>query len=199
MTISVFIDNNVWDFLFDHKIDLVTALPHSEFSIGITREAEFEIPPIAHKKPALLEFIESTISRCGIEADSYFGFEDHNLPPGKQRVAGFDFGRFASDEELKFMDSQRALRKPSHSKLNPKTELYKQEADIALAARSFHSVVLTLDAKKGPLADAHVQGGKVVFLAGFDPSAMSLGDFVKQALSERGGFDRPAEASIGIR
>lgn len=114
-------------------------------------------------------------------------------------MAGFDFGRFASDEELKFIRSQRALQKPSYLKMNPKTELYKQEADIALAARSFHSAVLTLDAKKGPVADAHTQGGKVVFLTGFDPSAMSLGDYVKQALSERGGFDRLSEASNAHR
>ena len=51
----------------------------------------------------------------------------------------------------------------------------------SLAARSFHSVVLSLDAKAGPINDAYQQGGKVVFLTDFDKSGMSLSDFIKAA------------------
>jgi hypothetical protein len=61
--------------------------------------------------------------------------------------------------------------------------LYPKEADISLAARSFHSVVLTFDKKKGPLKDAYDQGGTVVFLTDFDKSGMSLRDFIKRAWS----------------
>jgi hypothetical protein len=53
------------------------------------------------------------------------------------------------------------------------------EADISLAARSFHSVVLSLDKKKGPLKVAYEQGGKVIFLTDFANSRMSLSDFIK--------------------
>jgi hypothetical protein len=61
------------------------------------------------------------------------------------------------------------------------TKLHPGEADISLAARSFHSVVLSLDKKKGPLKDAYEQGGKVVFSTDFDKSGMSLSDFIKAA------------------
>ena len=60
-----------------------------------------------------------------------------------------------------------------------KTKLYKDEADISLATRSFHSVVLSLDAKRGPINNAYKQGGKVVFLTDFDKSGKSLRDFIK--------------------
>jgi len=51
------------------------------------------------------------------------------------------------------------------------TQLYKNEADISLAAR--------LDKKKRPLKDAYEQGGKVVFLTNFENSGMSLSAFIK--------------------
>jgi hypothetical protein len=46
MPISVYIDNNVWDLLFELKIDLSTELPDDEFRLCLTREAEFETPPM---------------------------------------------------------------------------------------------------------------------------------------------------------
>ena len=62
-------------------------------------------------------------------------------------------------------------------------KLYPNEADISLAARSFHSVVSTFDKKKRPLRDAYEQGGKVIFLTDFDESSMLLRDFIKRAWS----------------
>jgi hypothetical protein len=59
--------------------------------------------------------------------------------------------------------------------------LYAKEADISLAARSFQSIVLSLDKKNGPLKSALKQGGKVVFLTDFDASGLSLRDFIKAA------------------
>jgi hypothetical protein len=46
--IAITLDNNVWDFLFERKIDLAAELPSDEFAIFITREVEIEsmaIPP----------------------------------------------------------------------------------------------------------------------------------------------------------
>ncbi len=43
-------------------------------------------------------------------------------------------------------------------------------------------VVLTLDRKPGALADAHRQGGKVVFLTGFEESGLTLREFIEAAL-----------------
>jgi 5S rRNA maturation endonuclease (ribonuclease M5) len=42
-------------------------------------------------------------------------------------------------------------------------------------------VVLSLDAKTGPINAAYKQGGMVVFLTDFDKSGKSLSDFIKAA------------------
>lgn len=184
MRIGVYIDNNVWDFLFERKMDLTIELPRDEFVVCITREAEFEISPLETIKPELFSFIQLTIERCQTKSDAFFGFNDESLPLAEQRVTGFDQGRFISPEEQEFMVMQRTPLKPSHSKLNTKTKLYKDEADISLAARAFHSVVLSLDGKKGPINTAYQQGGRVVFLKDYDAQGMSLANYIKNKLAE---------------
>ena len=47
--INVYIDNNVWDFLFARRIDLAVALPSDRFCLYIPREVEFEIPTAPEK------------------------------------------------------------------------------------------------------------------------------------------------------
>ncbi|MDB6061975.1 MAG: hypothetical protein JWM78_2078 [Verrucomicrobiaceae bacterium] len=63
------------------------------------------------------------------------------------------------------------------------TKLYKNEADISIAARAMHSVVLTLDKKAGPINDAYKKGGKVVFLDDFDSSGLSLKEFIRSHIN----------------
>lgn len=179
--ISVYIDNNVWDLLFALRIDLAVELPKDEFCVCITREAEFEIPPIEESKPELKAFIEKTIRECSIGTDIFFGFSDDSFPAEEQRVGGFDVGRWAQPEELAFLDQQRT----SLGALRAKTRLYKNEADRSLAARAFTGVVLTLDAKKGPINDAYRQGGRVVFLTEFASSGLPLAEFIRRALGQR--------------
>lgn len=142
--LSVYLDNNVWDFLYDHRIDLADALPRDRFRLAITREAEFEIPLIPASKAGLKNFIADTIARCTIRTDSLFGFYDETLPDNEQRYGGFDFGRWASQEELDLLAQQRLPLNP----IKRKTGLYKDEADRALALRAIHSVVLSLDEKR---------------------------------------------------
>jgi hypothetical protein len=108
MPISVYIDNNVWDFLFDRKMDLAAELPKKEFCICSTREAEFEIPPMPPEKKA---FAEETIARCEIRTDAFFGFAEAGLPSGDHRVAGFNQGRWISAEEMAFIEQQRTAIK----------------------------------------------------------------------------------------
>ncbi len=79
---------------------------------------------------------------------------------------------------MAFITEQRSALKTD--KKRP-TKLYPGEADISLAARALHAVVLSLDAKAGPINDAYEQGGKVIFLTDFDKSGMSLSDFIKAA------------------
>jgi hypothetical protein len=169
----VFIDGNVWNFLFDRNLDLAAELPASYWSIMHTREAEFEIPV---GKPALDAFIKETMNRCDIKTDALFGFADETKPVTEQRFGGFNVGRFAHPEEIAFLGSYRA------SHIQRPTKLQKHEADISLAARSFHSVVLTLDTRSAPLKAAHSQGGKVVWLNDFDASGLTLADFIRRAI-----------------
>jgi hypothetical protein len=181
MRISIYIDNNVWDFLFDRKLDLSAELPREEFCLCLTREAEFEIPPIPIEKADLKNFIEETIKRCTIETRPYFGFYDDNHTDTEQRVAGFDEGHWVTKEEHAFIEQQQTRLS---QKEKPKTRLYKNEADISIAARSFHSVVITLDKKAGAINDAYKKGGKVVFLNDFRDSGLSLKDFISNQLAD---------------
>lgn len=179
MKISVYIDNNVWDFLFSRSIDLSVELPNSEFCLCMTREAEFEIPPIPNEKFDLKKFIEDTIKKCVIEPHSYFGFFNTDHSNEEQRVGDFNVGFWASPEEVAFMEQQKA-RLGSIKKTS--TKLYKNEADISIAARAIHSVVITLDKKTGPINDAYKQGGKVVFLNDYDSSGLTLKEFILSSL-----------------
>lgn len=179
--VSVYIDNNVWDFLFERGLDLSVELPADRYCLCMTREAEFEIPPIPAEKIELKRFIETTIAKC-VQTVSLFGFYDETLPENEQRYGGFDVGRFASDAELDFLNQQR---KSISDRKREKTKLFRNEADVSVAARSFESVVLTLDAKKGPINTAYEQGGLVVFLKDFDDSGLSLGDYVDAQIAKR--------------
>jgi hypothetical protein len=173
LTTGIFIDGNVWNFLFERKLDLAVELPAGEWGIMHTREAEFEIPV---GKPELDAFIKETMERCNFRTDSLFGFADSAKPVAEQRFGGFGVGRWAHPDEIAFLASQRG------SQVERPTKLRKHEADISLAARSFHSIVLTLDQKSAPLRAASSKGGKVVWLNTFDDSGLTLANFIKQAV-----------------
>lgn len=179
--VSVYIDNNVWDFLFARGLDLSLELPCERYCLCMTREAEFEIPPIPPKKAELKRFIEATVAKC-VKTKPLFGFYDESLPADEQRFGGFDVGGFASDAELDFIEQQR---KTISTRKREKTKLFGNEADVSIASRSFEAVVLTLDAKKGPLNTAYQQGGLVVFLTDFDESGLSLSDYVDAEIAKR--------------
>ena len=107
MSINIYIDNNVWDFLFERNIDLSVELPRFEFCLCLTREAEFEIPPIPKEKSSLKEFIEETIRKNDVETRPYVGFSEPQHPEDEQRVAGFTMGYWATAEELAFIEQQK--------------------------------------------------------------------------------------------
>jgi hypothetical protein len=174
---DIFFDNNVWDFLQARKIDLATEFPRDRYRLWITREAEFEIAAVPD---AVRPYVEDAIKRCGVRTDRIFGFGNPSLPIDEQRVGGFGQGRWISPEEMDFIQGER------QSTRLRRTKLFKNEADIALAARSMHTVVLTLDKKRGPLKRAANKGGKILFLKGFDASGLSLSAFVQRAYPQNG-------------
>jgi hypothetical protein len=176
--ICVFIDSDVWHFLYErrHQLDIDKELPLGQFCFSITREAEFELESMPH---GVRDFAKATIARRNIPTDSYFGFAEASVD-GAHRVEGFNRGRFASLEEMAFLAQPR---KPPPAKLRP-SRLYKNEADISIAARSFQSVALSLNKRRGPLKKAKNEGGEVVFLNGLEDSGMSLRDFIHHELSK---------------
>ena len=176
MAISVFIDNNVWDYLFENRIALRNELPFDEFNLSITREAEFEIQSSPPEKAELKAFIESSLLSREVQTDSYFGFYDPSLPQNEQRVGGWGVGRWASKEEIAFSQNQR----PRIGSLK-KSKLFANEADISIAARALKSVVLTFD-KRGAINDAYKQGAKIIYMTDFMKSGKTLAEFIKTAL-----------------
>jgi len=69
--INLALGNNVWNFLFDRKLNLASELPSDEFIIFIPREIEIETEaiPVNESNTPLKEYIARTIAECGIETD----------------------------------------------------------------------------------------------------------------------------------
>lgn len=174
--IIVYIDSNVWNFLFDNMIDLCEQLPPAEYKLCITREVEIEISPMPFD---LKVFVEETVKRCHVEVKPYFGFFDDSHAADKQRFGGFGVGHFATKQEVDFINQQEAKREKI---MRVKTGLSKHETDTVLGARSFKSVILTRDGKASLRAAGKLEG-KVVLLKNFDKEKMSLSDFIKKHLS----------------
>lgn len=182
MKIKLFIDNNAWDIFFDYKIDLSKELPSSDFDLYITREAEFEIQPMPKDK---LLYVQEAIAKARIETDIFFGFRNENHPLDEQRAGGFGDkfnpsikgGRFISKAE------SQTIKEESHLIGAKKriTHLYKHEADISLAARANHAVILTCD-NKGALKRARDNTKRVVDLKKWD-NTKTLSEFIKAEMN----------------
>lgn len=176
--IAITLDNNVWDFLFQKGIDLASELPPEEFALSITREVEIEtlaIPANA-SNAALKDYIVRTIVSCGIRTISVFGFATNG--PSPQRVGGFGQGTWQSQTEREFYAAirERYLR----DKGAKKSQLSRNEADAAVAAQSFFSIVLTCESSKnpGPLRFAAERGGKFLWLEDFDGNGPTLKSYI---------------------
>jgi hypothetical protein len=179
MPISLFIDSNAWDVFFERDIDLHLELHSDEFSILITKEAEFELSLMPVEKR---EYVEAAFKAKRILIDSYFGFYDESLSLEQQRLTGFDCGRFASEEELKVLREERSSIGPTKRP----TGLYKNEADVSLAARSMVSVVLTCDGKKALKRAREIYGGTVIDLKRWK-SGESISTFIRTELHKNNG------------
>jgi hypothetical protein len=177
--IAVTLDNNVWDFLFLKRLDLGSELPRDEFAIFITREVEIETAAIPDhsSKEELKDYIARTIIDCDIRTTSVFGFASPGPEP--QRVGGFGQGTWQSRTESEFYGEIRD--RFLTGKRQKKSLLTDNEADAAVAAQSFFSVVLTceLPNKAGPLRYAAEHGGKILRLADFDPGKVTLRAYIK--------------------
>jgi hypothetical protein len=177
--VAITLDNNVWNFLFNGNVDLVSELPPDRFAIYITREVEIETfaIPDRESKKELKDYIATTIAACGIKTTSIFGFAHEG--PGPQRHGGFDVGVWQSQTETEFYAAIRHRFLVGKSEKNSK--LFDNEGDAAVAAKSFSSIVLTCERpnKPGPLSFAAAHGGKVLYLHGFEQSGLTLREFIE--------------------
>jgi hypothetical protein len=184
MTISVQIDSNAWNFLFKHAIDINLALPLQEFKLFITREVEIEILAIpddgkdgGDKRP-LKQYIKNSIARNNVRTTMLFGFAEANPVDGPAIYGGFDQGTFQSEQD-RVWRNQEKIQGYILGKSKKGSGLTGNQADTAVAAASFHSVVLTCDNKAGPIPEAIKQGGNVIFLTDALLEANSLSEIVR--------------------
>lgn len=184
MVITLFIDNNAWDEFFSDDLDLTRELPDGEFHLCVTREVEFEM---ALMPPPKKEYVQRHCQTGRINTDTYFGFYDETLGPNEQRRSGFGEpndphagGRFAEEEEAAVISSERRSIGPGKRP----TGLYRNEADVMLAARSQRGIILTCDvSKNGPLKRAQSRRpGTVVDLKKWSKST-PLADFIRSEIS----------------
>jgi hypothetical protein len=187
MTISVLIDSNAWNFLFDEGVDLAAALPEAEFSLFITSEVAIELQAIPEKSKTnscnatLKRYIFESIGRARVKTSADFGFSEARLHSGRHVYAGFGQGTFQSEIDRNFYSTDE-VKKYILGKSSRPSGLTKNEADASVAAQAFGSVVLTNDKKSGPIAFAKMRGGSVLSLSGFDPKLLSIRDYVMSSL-----------------
>jgi len=186
MTIPVQIDSNAWNFLFEHAIDIGLALPREQFRLYITREVEIELSAIpdegkdgADKRP-LKQYIKDSLTRNHVRATMTFGFAEANPVDGPATYGGFGQGTFQSDQERAWR-AQDKIQGYIVGKSKRGSGLSGNQADTAVAAASFHSVVLTCDKKAGPIPEAVKQGGNVIFLTDALLETDSLTEIVRSA------------------
>lgn len=172
MMISVFIDSNAWNILFEQGIDLTTELPANEFVIYITREVEVEILAIPETKADLKRFILETLERRQVVTTANFGFAEAG-----PTSAPLGHATFQSVHDREWYAQPENGRHILNKAVRP-TGLGKNQVDASLAVRSGNSIILTNDARGGPLADAARQGGNVRSLAMFDRMRISLRDYI---------------------
>ncbi|EDM25469.1 hypothetical protein LNTAR_25410 [Lentisphaera araneosa HTCC2155] len=180
--ITIYLDNNIWDFLFENQINIHDEFPTELFDICITKEVSFETEAIKNQQEKI-EFIRSARDR-GVKVRSLFGFKDERHSEEKQRSGGWDEGFWSCSEIENFRATLKERFSREDQAKKASTDLYKNEADIDLAARSVVDIVLSLDEKRGstngPLNVAFEAGHNIVFLTDFLPQSESLRNFVAQ-------------------
>jgi len=190
MKLPVTIDCCAWNYLFEQQLDLAIELPKGHFTLMMPREVEIEIDAIpdigkdGNDKRALKTYIANSIASNQIQTTSVFGFasveSDGSLSP-TQVYGGFDQGTFQSDKDRHFYATNEIKKQLSGKKPRP-TRLAANQADAAIAVRSFDSIVLTNECKTkdGPLNFAAKKNGKVLYLSDLDLSKESLANYIRK-------------------
>lgn len=178
--VSVFIDSNAWNVLYQQEVDLRSHLPVDGFSVFITREVEVEILAIPDNdaKAGLKHYIMEALQSREVTIVANIGFREAG-----PTSAPLGHGTFRSAKDRAWYarpENQRHIL----GKIVRPTGLGKNEADASLAVRADRSIILTNDKKGGPLADAARAFGTVVSLANFDGTRMPLSQYISERIRE---------------
>ncbi len=161
---NVYIDHNMWDFLYKNSIEICSFFPSPKYSVLITKHGKFEIDqtPSTERTIDLIKFINHNLVVC-VNERHIFGFHNPELSNEEQRSSGFGVGCFTTTIE----NTERKRLSDIYSKKDKRKSsmiLFKEEADIELGAISVENHVLTFDQKQGPLRSAYENGGNVIFM-----------------------------------
>jgi hypothetical protein len=157
--ISVTLDNNVWDFLYQSEVNLKNVFPRERFALFITREVEIETEAIPPTKLGLREYIARSTEDANIQTAWTFGFDT-----GESPIRRGTLGQSTFQSQLE-SDIRKELLQFIHA--TPKgSGLHRNEGDISVALASFFSIVLTMEkGKAGPLQFARENGGQILQLS----------------------------------
>lgn len=177
--ISVTLDNNVWDFLFENKIDLARRFPKDYFALFITREVEIETAAIPLAKRLFHDYILHSIETANIQTSCTLGFDTGEIPC---RRGSFGEGTFQSPLEAEIHEGMRRFLRT----IPRPNGLYKNEGDISVAVASFFSIVLTMERadNSGPLQFARQNGGQVLHLLHLPDGPIQLRQYVENLYAQ---------------
>lgn len=160
----IFLDNNMWDYFADNKVDLLSYFPKSEYELFITTHGKYEIFQISDNKRQYVKDYALEALKSIVKVDSIFGYYNDLFPIEYQRTSGYDVGRYPNENENEIR-SELFAKYGTYEKRKKSQILFKQEADIELAVRSKDYPVITFDVKKnGPLLDALNNKWKIIAL-----------------------------------
>ncbi len=178
--ISVYFDNCALDLVFHREWDLSAVLPIGDFELYITPETLIELRAMGDVKAEKRNYILNALASRNVKVDRPFGFVGPSSTEVEaERIGGFDEGRFLTKEEIDFVDAHAP---PPLAKIRPRTNLKVGEADLYVAARALHSVVLTFDNEKGALKIARENGATVINLGEFVRQNLSLAEFIREKI-----------------
>lgn len=185
--ISIFLDNNVWDFFHENCINLCEVFSSNWFNISVTKHVEFESAAISSPgKETLKSFIDNTMESC-VTVRSYFGFFDDRFSESQQRAGGgsclFNSNRCGGEFSNLGAEAFRKELIEMYPQSNDVSKIKKSgmmpnETDIDLAVRSMNAIVLTCDCKPGPLKIAAERGHFVVFLNDYTDKSSCLLSYI---------------------
>jgi hypothetical protein len=181
--VRVFLDNNMWNYLADNEIDLLHYFPSNSYELFITTHGKYEILQlVTEDKQYVKEFALEALKSI-VREDAIFGFYSDLFPKEYQRASGFGVGRWF-DKSESLVKSELISKYGTSKKRKESQILFKEEADIELAARSKNSPVITFDANKsGPLLYALNQGWQVVSLDVDRSRSIPSSEFMQEIVS----------------